>query len=360
MPPNSHDVGLRAPSTTMNPTDADQHRPAAAAAPACPAGTTRSGSGGGSSTSSPPGRAAASAPAAPPRPSPPLPAFPAIDEFVRTAPPAASGAAMLGSRPGRLGAVSEKSRCTSGGGPPGWPRADRYCRLTVLAPRGRVDVALPGRRPGRPSWCRWCWSWSASPRRAGRRGRGGCSGTAGGPLPAAATLDELGVLDGELLRLAPDVRRRPPRRSSTTRSTRWPRRSRTAGAAPAPLRRRRAGPLACGRRGRAARRGRARFGALRRCRGPAAVAAVAGGRVARPARRPVFGPRVAAAGRRCVLAAAAGWAAVPGCRRGAAACCWPPRRRRGRRRGRTAAALRVVAPALVAAVRRRRRRWPRP
>ncbi len=31
------------------------------------------------------------------------------------------------------------------------------------------------------------------------------AGAAGGPLPPAATLDELGVLDGELLRIGPDA-----------------------------------------------------------------------------------------------------------------------------------------------------------
>ncbi|HEY0813712.1 MAG TPA: type VII secretion integral membrane protein EccD [Pseudonocardia sp.] len=79
-----------------------------------------------------------------------------------------------------------------------------FCRLTVLSPRHRVDVALPADVPvaelvplvlelvGEPE-----------------RGRAGLprpwrlSGVAGGPLPAAATLSELGVLDGELLRLGP-------------------------------------------------------------------------------------------------------------------------------------------------------------
>jgi type VII secretion integral membrane protein EccD len=79
-----------------------------------------------------------------------------------------------------------------------------FCRLTVLSPRHRVDVALPADVPvaelvpmvlellGEPE-----------------RGRAGLprpwrlSGVVGGPLPAAATLGELGVLDGELLRIGP-------------------------------------------------------------------------------------------------------------------------------------------------------------
>ena len=78
--------------------------------------------------------------------------------------------------------------------------AQPFCRLTVLAPRHRVDVALPSDVPvaelvpmvlelvGEPA--------TAAPPRPWR-----LSGIVGGPLPAAATLGELGVLDGELLRL---------------------------------------------------------------------------------------------------------------------------------------------------------------
>jgi type VII secretion integral membrane protein EccD len=77
-----------------------------------------------------------------------------------------------------------------------------FCRLTVLAPRRRVDVALPSDVPvaelvpmvlelvGEPG--------TAAPPRPWR-----LSGVVGGPLPAAATLGDLGVLDGELLRLGP-------------------------------------------------------------------------------------------------------------------------------------------------------------
>jgi len=79
-----------------------------------------------------------------------------------------------------------------------------YCRLTVLAPRRRVDVALPADVPvselvpmvlelvGEPDS-----QWRPEPWRL--------SGVGGGPLPGAATLDQLGVLDGELLRIARDA-----------------------------------------------------------------------------------------------------------------------------------------------------------
>jgi type VII secretion integral membrane protein EccD len=82
-----------------------------------------------------------------------------------------------------------------------------YCRLTVLAPRARVDVALPADVPvaelvpmvlelvGEPVFGLRPQPWRLS-------------GAAGGPLPAGATLGELGVLDGELLRIAPEGR--PP------------------------------------------------------------------------------------------------------------------------------------------------------
>lgn len=78
-----------------------------------------------------------------------------------------------------------------------------YRRLTVLAPRVQVDVALPVDVPvaelvpmvlqlvGEPV--------PGSPLRPWR-----LRGAAGGLLPPAATLDQLGVLDGELLRIDTD------------------------------------------------------------------------------------------------------------------------------------------------------------
>jgi type VII secretion integral membrane protein EccD len=82
--------------------------------------------------------------------------------------------------------------------------------LTVLAPGRRADVALPADvpvaelvpmvlellgEPGRPSGRPDPWRFS---------------GATGGPLPPGSTLEELGVLDGELLRLGPAAPPPPP------------------------------------------------------------------------------------------------------------------------------------------------------
>jgi type VII secretion integral membrane protein EccD len=84
-----------------------------------------------------------------------------------------------------------------------------YCRLTVLAPRGAVDVALPSDVPvaelvpmmldlvGEPVFGMRPVPWRLT-------------GAGGAPLPPGASLAELGVPDGELLRLAPDVPPPPP------------------------------------------------------------------------------------------------------------------------------------------------------
>jgi type VII secretion integral membrane protein EccD len=81
-----------------------------------------------------------------------------------------------------------------------------YSRLTVLAPRRTVDVALPADVPvadlvpmvlelvGEPDPNS---AWRPEPFRL--------SGVAGGPLPGSATLAELGVLDGEMLRIGRDA-----------------------------------------------------------------------------------------------------------------------------------------------------------
>lgn len=76
-----------------------------------------------------------------------------------------------------------------------------FCRVTLLTPRRRVDVALPADVPlaelvpmvlellGEPLVpVRWRFA-----------------AVTGGPLPPGATLDALGVADGELLRLGPAV-----------------------------------------------------------------------------------------------------------------------------------------------------------
>ena len=82
------------------------------------------------------------------------------------------------------------------------PEPGPYARVTVLAPHRRVDVALPADVPvgelvpmvlelvgdAAPGYLPWR-----------------LTGATGGPLHPAATLDELGVLDGELLRIGPDT-----------------------------------------------------------------------------------------------------------------------------------------------------------
>lgn len=79
-----------------------------------------------------------------------------------------------------------------------------YCRLTVLAPRRRVDVSLPSDVPV-AELVAMVLELVGEPDRArtARPEPWRLSGAAGGLLPVTATLDELGVLDGELLRLGP-------------------------------------------------------------------------------------------------------------------------------------------------------------
>ncbi len=84
-----------------------------------------------------------------------------------------------------------------------------YCRLTVFAPRTTVDVALPADVPvaelvpmvldlvGEPVFGVRPVPWRLV-------------GAAGAPLPPGASLAELGMPDGELLRLAPDAPPPPP------------------------------------------------------------------------------------------------------------------------------------------------------
>jgi type VII secretion integral membrane protein EccD len=84
-----------------------------------------------------------------------------------------------------------------------------YCRVSLLAPRARVDVALPADVPvaelvpmvlelvGEPVFGLRPQPWRLS-------------GPGGAPLPPQATLAQLGVLDGELLRIAPDAPPPPP------------------------------------------------------------------------------------------------------------------------------------------------------
>ncbi|NMI00416.1 type VII secretion integral membrane protein EccD [Pseudonocardia acidicola] len=79
-----------------------------------------------------------------------------------------------------------------------------YCRLTVLAPRRRVDLALPTDVPV-GELTPMVLELLGEPARTGE-GRPvpwRLSGAAGGLLPPEATLTALGVLDGELLRIGP-------------------------------------------------------------------------------------------------------------------------------------------------------------
>ena len=72
----------------------------------------------------------------------------------------------------------------------------------MLAPRHRVDVALPSDVPV-AELVPMVLELVGEPGRAVAPQPWRLSGIVGGPLPAAATLGELGVLDGELLRLGP-------------------------------------------------------------------------------------------------------------------------------------------------------------
>ena len=79
-----------------------------------------------------------------------------------------------------------------------------YCRVTVLAPGRRVDVALPADVP-LAEVVPLVLELLGAPRPGGRADPWRFTGATGGPLPPEATLDELGVLDGELLRIGPAV-----------------------------------------------------------------------------------------------------------------------------------------------------------
>ena len=89
------------------------------------------------------------------------------------------------------------------------PAPPAYCRLTVLAPGTRADVAVPADVPAA----------ELVPMLMELFGRHGdparpepwrLTGVTGGVLPPGATLHELGVVDGELLRLGPMAPSPPP------------------------------------------------------------------------------------------------------------------------------------------------------
>lgn len=77
-----------------------------------------------------------------------------------------------------------------------------FCRVTLLTPRSRVDVALPADVP-LAELVPLVLELLGEPRPPHSPSPWRFSGATGGPLPPAATLDGLGVLDGELLRIGP-------------------------------------------------------------------------------------------------------------------------------------------------------------
>ncbi|WP_224392188.1 EsaB/YukD family protein [Pseudonocardia sp. ICBG1293] len=88
---------------------------------------------------------------------------------------------------------------TSGAAP--GPLPGRWTRVGVHTPRGRLDVALPADVAVAelvPMVRELLGRAATDTPRAWR-----FTGPAGGPLPADATLDELGVREGELLHLGP-------------------------------------------------------------------------------------------------------------------------------------------------------------
>jgi type VII secretion integral membrane protein EccD len=84
-----------------------------------------------------------------------------------------------------------------------------HCRVTVLAPGRRVDVALPADVP-LAELVPLVLELLGEPGPAARPEPWAFTGASGGPLPPAATLVELAVLDGELLRLGPGGPPPPP------------------------------------------------------------------------------------------------------------------------------------------------------
>ena len=84
-----------------------------------------------------------------------------------------------------------------------------HCRSTVLTPGGRADVCLPADVPVAelvPMLMEFLGPAVPDDRPLPWR----LTGAVGAPLPPEATLDELGVLDGELLRLGPVAPAPPP------------------------------------------------------------------------------------------------------------------------------------------------------
>jgi type VII secretion integral membrane protein EccD len=90
------------------------------------------------------------------------------------------------------------------------PAPPAYCRLTVLAPARRVDVALPVDVPLAELVPMVLELLGGPARPVGPPESWRFTGVTGGPLSPGSTLDELGVLDGEMLRFGPAVPPPPP------------------------------------------------------------------------------------------------------------------------------------------------------
>ena len=78
-----------------------------------------------------------------------------------------------------------------------------HCRSTVLTPAGRADVCLPADMPVAELVPMLMELLGTPTPPADRPVPWRLTGAGGGVLPPDTTLDELGVLDGELLRLGP-------------------------------------------------------------------------------------------------------------------------------------------------------------
>ena len=85
-----------------------------------------------------------------------------------------------------------------------------HCRSTVLTPAGRADVCLPADVPVAELVPMLMELLGTPAPPADRPLPWRLTGAGGGELPTDATLDELGVLDGELLRLGPAAPPPPP------------------------------------------------------------------------------------------------------------------------------------------------------
>lgn len=95
------------------------------------------------------------------------------------------------------------------------PRLDAapFCRVTVLAPRARLDLALPTDLTAAELVPMLCELAGESGPRAGRPAPPSAwclAAVAGAEMPPGATLGVLGVLDGDLLRLRPRAEAPPP------------------------------------------------------------------------------------------------------------------------------------------------------